>query len=239
MNTKLISALLISTALSFINIVKADNVENKQDILQQASFPQKLETIINLPGKKDVIDVPMQREFYEKRFTESLIKSGDYRKTTDAIISSHIIDDNLLTVKFKTTGMLTSFSVVDEDTSYFYDYTIGNGYVLETGISIYINRSDRRERYHKTNYLKDKISSYLVDKGFVDTTSLWTSFFDSEYTYEKNDVIVTIIYEEVNYIPYFRIKATTKDIIKNSDWIMLNIIKNDAAIEFKPLDKLL
>lgn len=240
MNKKLISALLITTVLSSLNVVNANTLDNKKDLMKNTNFPQKLETIINLPGKREFIEIPIQKDYYLNNIVPNLSSPNDYgKKMKDSFLKFTELDNEILNAQFKTEGRQLEVSIKDIDTGYFYDYNFGNGYVFETTTSILVNNGYYDENYSdKLKYIQDKVDKYLISQGYTNTTSAIGKFFNSSHNYEKGDIMIKT-YEQSWKSNYWVINARNKVIEKNKKEIDANTLKNDISREYSKLDEIL
>ena len=247
---KIIAILWMSLAWVSTTNTHAEDIAWKQVDFQnkvepaQTGFPEKLKTMIELPGKKDFIEIPMQESFYINNFVQVLGSNGEYgSKMRSAFISVTPAQEGIVKAKFKTDGRRLTVSVQDMDTLYDYKYSFGNGYVFETKTSILIydlNDKNIGNEIDKIEYIKNKIDKYFISQGYKNTTSAFSKFFNNSPKYQKDNIMIdTDLVGFTIRANYFRITATNKEIEDNIDSITKSSKNNDLAIEYKNLDVIL
>jgi hypothetical protein len=234
----LMSLTWISTTNSYAAVVKTPTDTLENEVLPPNGFPEQLNALMELPGKKDLIEIPMQEPFAAKEFVEYLSYESDYGiNIRDAFIEMSPAHNGVVTAKLKTTGRSLDIPVRDVKTNYYYSYSVGNGYVFSTKVSIPISMTGYSGSL-KIEYLQKKIDQYLISQGYTNTTSTLGKLFDSYPTYEKGDISVKIDTEGFKPL-YFIIKSINKNIDKNSKAISEATIQKDIELEYKSLDNIL
>lgn len=239
-NRKLTSILMMSLLWVSTTATHADVTPYSKNMndntTTSATFPEKLNKLINLPGKKDSIEIPIPKKIY-KDLTYSLDYSTNLSKISNDLISFKDTNKNTVIATVKTTGTSNTIYIKDEDSNYTYSYKIGNGYLLDTGVEIYLKEDRYIEPYSvRLDYLVDKMDKYFIANGFKDKTPLFT-FKDKKY--EKDDVIVFLARHDLFRGASLSITATKKEIEDNRDSILESIKQHDRDLEFAPLDHLL
>lgn len=234
----LMSLTWILTTNSYADIIKppTDTLENEDSPTN--GFPEQLNVLMQLPGKKDLIEIPMQEPFAVKEFVEYLSYKSDYGSNIrDAFIEMSPAHNGVVKAKLKTTGRSLDIPIKDVKSNYYYSYSVGNGYVFSTKVSIPISMTGYSGSL-KIEYLQNKIGQYLISQGYTNTTSTLGKLFNNYPTYEKGDISVKIDTEGFKSL-YFIIKATNKNIEENNKAISEDTIQKDIELEYKPLDDIL
>lgn len=231
----MMSLIWVSTTATHADDI-ASTTKESETIEQNIKFPEKLNTLINLPGKKDSIEIPIPKRTY-KDLTYSLDYSTNLSKISNDLISFKDTNKDTVIATVKTTGTSNTIYIKDDDSNYTYSYKIGNGYLLNTDVEIYLKEDRYIEPYSvRLDYLVEKMDKYFIANGFKDKTPFFT-FKDKKY--EKDDVIVFLNRNDLFRGASLSITATKKEIEDNKDSILESIKQHDRDLEFAPLDHLL
>lgn len=235
-NARKLTAVLLMSLLWTSTSSYANDVEKPTDTSD--AFPEQLNVLMQLPGKKDLIEIPMQEPFAAKEFVEYLSYKNDYGNSMrDAFIEMSPAHNGIVKAKMRTTGRTLDLPIRDVKTNYYYNYNIGNGYVFSTQVSIPISTTGYQTSL-KIEYLQNKIDKYLISQGYTNTTSTLGKLFNSYPTYEKGDILVEIDTEGFKSVDFI-IKATNKNIEKNNTAISEATIQKDIELEYQSLDNIL
>ena len=243
-NTRKLTAVLlmsltwISTTNSYADVVKTPTDTLENEVAPPNGFPEQLNVLMQLPGKKDFIEIPMQEPFAAKEFVDYLSYKSDYGNSMrDAFIEMSPAHNGIVKAKLRTTGRSLDIPIRDVKTNYYYTYNFGNGYVFSTKVSIPISMTGYSGSL-KIEYLQNKIDKYLISQGYTNTTSTLGKILNSYPTYEKGDILVEIDTEGFKSLDFI-IKATNKNIEKNNKAISEDTIQKDIELEYKSLDDIL
>lgn len=245
---KIIATLWMSLAWVSTTNTHAEDIVWKQVDFQnkeqsaQTGFPEKLKTFIELPGKKDFIEIPMQETYYISQFVSHLASSGDYgdrmRSSFIEVTPSQL---GVVKAKMKTTSRSLDIPIKDLDTGYFYEYSFGNGYLISTRLSIPIDNENNNNTMltpDKVDYIQTRFDKYLISQGYTNTTSMLGKLFNSSPTYEKGNILVE--FNDYGFIDKtFTLTAKNKEIQSNIKEIRKDINKNDISLEYKNIDVIL
>jgi hypothetical protein len=217
-------------------LISPPNIQQLEN--QETGFPEKLKTFLELPGKKDFFEIPMQESYYLYQFVSKLGSDTDYGdKLRESFIEMTPIKAGVVKAKMKTTGRSLDISIRDLDTGYYYSYYIGNGYITRTTLLIPMDEENQL-KYEKFDYLQKKFDNYLISQGYTNTTSMLGKLFNSDPSYEKDNIVVEIhTYGLLN--KDFTITASKREIQDNIKEIIQDSNKHDVSIEYKNLDKIL
>jgi hypothetical protein len=151
-------------------LISPPNIQQLEN--QETGFPEKLKTFLELPGKKDFFEIPMQESYYLYQFVSKLGSDTDYGdKLRESFIEMTPIKAGVVKAKMKTTGRSLDISIRDLDTGYYYSYYIGNGYITRTTLLIPMDEENQL-KYEKFDYLQKKFDNYLISQGYTNTTSM-------------------------------------------------------------------
>lgn len=245
---KIIATLWMSLAWVSSTNTHAEDIVWKQVEFQnkeqpaQTGFPEKLKTFLEMPGKRDVIEVPMQETYYIQSFVSNLASNEDTgKRMRDSFVEVTPAQLGVVTAKMKTSGRSLNMYIRDMDTGYYYAYDFGNGYLVSTTLSIPINDRSGDEKLltnNKIDYLQKRFDSYLISQGYKNTTSFLGNFFNGISTYEKGNILVDI--NDYGLLDKtFTVTATKKEIRENLKEIRSNLTANNIKLEYKNLDKML
>lgn len=245
---KIIATLCLSLAWVSTTNTHAEDIVWKQVGFQnkeqpaQTGFPEKLKTFIELPGKKDFIEIPMQETYYISQFVSNLSSSGDYGdRMRSSFIEVTPAQLGVVKAKMKTTSRSLDMPIKDLDTGYFYEYSFGNGYVISTRLSIPIdseNNDNPMLTPDKIDYIKTRFDKYLISQGYTNTTSMLGKLFNNNLTYEKGNILIEL--NNYGFIDKtFTLIARNKEIQNNIKEIRKELNKNDVSLEYKNLDVIL
>jgi hypothetical protein len=237
---KLTGILLISLIGTLSINAYAKNVMNSavESESQANSFPEQLKTLIELPGKKDFIEIPMQESFAAKNFVDYLSYENDYgNRLRTNFIEMSPAHNGIVKAKLKTTGRSLDVTIQDLNTNYYYKYSFGNGYVFSTMVSIPMPTEDDNGSL-RIQYIHNKIDTYLINQGYTNTTLMLRKILTGCSTYEKGDILVETDSIGFNSV-YYTITATNKQIQKDLSTIIEDTTQKDIASEYQALDKIL
>lgn len=237
---KLTGILLISLIGTLSTNTYAKNVVNSavDSESQPTNFPEQLKTLIEIPGKKDFIEIPMQESFAAKNFVDYLSYENDYgHRLRTNFIEMSPAHNGIVKAKLKTTGRSLDLTIQDLNTNYYYKYNFGNGYVFSTMVSIPIPTEDDNSPL-RIQYIHNKIDTYLINQGYTNTTFMLRKILTGCSTYEKGDILVETDSIGFNSV-YYTITATNKQIQKDLSTIIEDTNQKDIASEYQSLDKIL
>ena len=237
-------SLLISTSLLSSTLYAAEQLNQPAATIEQSTtktFPETLQALIDAPGKKDEIIIPMTKEIYEKQILLESDKGWSTQKDAikDALINVSYIN-NLALVKFNTNVKNTYIEISDKDIGFNFGYNFANGYILSTNIYKFIR--DDENVSDNLNYLATTFDKYLTDKGFTKKTSFFRSItdpFSKETEYQSGNHIVIVTKSDGLMNKMFVVTTKNKEIEDNLDEIMKGIKESNLKYEYKGLNKIL
>lgn len=238
-------SLLISTSLLSSPIYATEPLNQPAAGIEKSTtktFPETLQALIDAPGKKDEIIIPMSKKVYEDEIVSELNKGWSEQKDK---IKASLIDvsyvNDLALVKFNTKVKQTNINISDKASGFNFSYNFANGYLLSTGIYKYIR--DDENVSANLDYLSKVFDKYLTDKGFVKKTSFFNNIIDpfsKETQYHSGNHIVVV--NKANGLMFDRIFSVTmknKEIEDNLDEIMKGIKEANLQYEYQGLSKIL
>lgn len=238
-------SLLISTSILSSSLYAGEPTSQPVETTEQTTtktFPETLQALIDAPGKKDELIIPMSKKVYEDEFISELNKGWSERKDK---IKASLIDvsyvNDLALVKFNTKVKETNISISDKTSGFNFGYNFANGYLLSTDIYKYIR--DDENVSANLDYLSKVFDKYLTDKGFVKKTSFFNTITDplsKETEYHSGNHIVIV--NKSNGLMFDRVFSVTmknKEIEDNLDAIMKGIKEANLQYEYQGLSKIL
>lgn len=239
-------SLLISTSL-LSSPIYANEPSNQPatgvELSTTKSFPETLKSLINAPGKKDEITIPMPTIYYEEKVKETV--TGRWTEKNNEL--KYIFDNSTITkqdditlLHLNTNIKESSFSVAETTGSFYYTYIVGNGYVLSSEISTYMDRREK-DTSDRVKFLTKTFDKYLVEKGFKKESSMFNSInpVSNKITYTLDDSIVTIKSHTDLFIESFSVVMQNKKIEDNKEIIMQTIKDENMKRDFKSLETIL
>jgi hypothetical protein len=237
----LLSTIFITTAYADEQVaVSGDTKEQK--LLTGKTFPETLQDLMDAPGRKSEIVIPMSKNEYEDNILYEMNKG--YSKQKEKIEASFInvsYVDNLALVKFNTQVKNTYISVRDNSTGFGFSYEFNNGYLLSTTLYKFLN-SDDKNISENLDYLSNRFENYLLKKGFVKKTSLLDPLYNifsrsKEYTLGNYIVIISTQNDFID--TSFSVTMKNKEIEDNLTEITKDNKQANLEYEYKSLDKIL
>lgn len=240
----LVSAnLLIAPAQAVEENTKLATSSVDYETVNNTSFPQTLQALINAPGKKDEITIPMPTSYYEDQLKETLYGKWSERKNKLKYVldnSSISKQDDITLLKLNTNIKESSFSVAETTGSFYYTYTVGNGYVLSTEISTYMDKYEDGEK-ERFDFLTNSFDKYLVEKGFKKEKSIYNYLnpVTDEMIYTFGDNIVTVSTNSDLILKTFSVVMKNKTVEVNKEAIRKKLNEESMKRDFKSLETIL
>lgn len=237
-------SMLISSILLTSPVYATEQTATPVSAISQVTpktFPETLQALIDAPGKKDEIIIPMSKEIYEKQILLESDKGWSTQKDAikEALINVSYIND-LALVKFNTNVKNTYIEISDKDIGFNFGYNFANGYILSTNIYKFIR--DDENVSDNLNYLANTFDKYLTDKGFTKKTSFFrniTDPFSKETEYQSGNHIVIVKKSDGFMNKMFVVTTKNKEIEDNLDEIMKGVKESNLKYEYKGLSKIL
>lgn len=237
-------SLLVSTSILSSSLYASEQVGNLVANTEQTNsktFPETLTALINAPGKKDEIIIPMSKKVYEDEIISELNKGWTKQKDK---INASLIDvsyvNDLALVKFNTKVKETDIRISDELSGFNFTYNFANGYLLSTNIYKFIK--DDGNVSDNLDYLSNAFDKYLTDKGFAKKTSFFyrlTNLFSNETEYQSGNHIVIVSKTNDIMSKVFTVTMRNKEIEDNIDEIMKGVKEANLQYEYQGLSKIL
>jgi hypothetical protein len=238
-------SLLISTSLLSSTVYATEPSNQPVAAIEKSTtktFPETLQALIDAPGKKDELIIPMSKKVYEDEIVSELNKGWSERKDK---IKASLIDvsyvNDLALVKFNTKVKETYISISDKASGFSFSYNFANGYLLSTDIYKYIR--DDENVSENLDYLSNVFDKYLTDKGFTKKTSLFhkiTELFSKETEYHSgNHIVVVNKPNSLMFDKVFSVTMKNKEIEDNLDAVMKGIKEANLQYEYQGLSKIL
>lgn len=241
---KTLLSLLISTSLLSSFLYANEQSPESSTIIEQTNtktFPETLQALIDAPGKKDEIIIPMSKDVYKQDIEGALDKNTDNQKykIKDSFISVSYPND-LALVKFNTNVKETTIRVKDDSSGFMFNYNFANGYLLSTVLYKFIKDDDNAS--DKLAYLSKTFEKYLTDKGFTKKSSFLSNItdpFSKETEYHLGNHIVIITKADNFMYKMFLVTMKNKEIEDNIDEIMKGVKEANLHYEYQGLSKIL
>lgn len=242
-----ILSMLISSILLTSPVYASEPTTNPVSTIApvvSTSFPETLQALIDAPGKKDFITIPMPTKYYENEYKKHLDGEWSQRKVAiqDTFKDHTITEKDGITLVTLNTNISEAFiRTSDLNNEFYYSYAIANGYILNTNISTYFSQDDEGVS-DKMDYLSDSFSQYLINKGFQEETTMMNFIprkIKKNKEFRLGDHVVLIQRENDFFSRRFEVVIQNKLIEDNLDAIMKDIKVNNLKNEYKTLDKIL
>jgi hypothetical protein len=237
-------SLLISTSFLSSTIYATEQLNQTTASIEHSTtktFPETLQALIDAPGKKDEIIIPMSKKVYEDEIVSELNKGWSEQKDK---IKASLIDvsyvNNLSLVKFNTKVKETHISISDKSSGFSFTYNFANGYLLSTDIYKFIR--DDGNVSENLDYLFNVFDKYLTDKGFTKKTSFFHKIiapFSNETEYQSGNHIVIVSKSNNLMNKVFTVTMRNKEIEDNIDEIMKGVKEANLQYEYQGLSKIL
>ena len=240
-------SLLISTSLLSSPIYATEQLNQQAAGIEQSTtktFPETLQALIDAPGIKDSITIPMPSKYYETEYKKYLDGEWSQKKVSlQDTFKGHTITekDGLTLVTLKTNIKESFVGTSDLNSEFYYYYTIANGYVLQTKISTFFSQNDESISV-KMDYLSDAFSKYLIDKGFKEEKTIMNfipRMINKTNEFRLDDHIVILKRDNDFFSKRFDVTIQKKQIEDNRDTIMKDVKLNNLKNEYKTLNKIL
>lgn len=239
----LLSSMLITT--TYATEQNVSNVDKTDETILNINktFPETLTVLMNAPGKKDEITIPMPTVYYGEKLEE--VYNGKWSERKNKL--KYILDNSSISeqgditlLKLNTNIKESSFSVAETTGSFYYTYTVGNGYVLSTEISTYTDKYEDGEK-ERFDFLRNSFDKYLVAKGFKKEKSIYNYLNpvtdEMIYTLDNHIIIVTIHNDLI--IKTFSVVMKNKIIEDDKESITKNLNEEAMKRDFKSLETIL
>lgn len=241
---KTLLSLLISTSLLSSFLYANEQSPESSTSIEQTNtktFPETLQALIDAPGKKDEIIIPMSKDVYKQDIEGASDKNTDNQKykIKDSFISVSYLND-LSLVKFNTNVKETTIRVKDDSSGFMFNYNFANGYLLSTVLYKFIKDDDNAS--DKLEYLSKTFEKYLTDKGFTKKSSFLSNItdpFSKETEYHLGNHIVVITKADNFMYKMFLVTMKNKEIEDNIDEIMKGVKEANLQYEYQGLSKIL
>lgn len=237
-------SLLISTSVLSSSLYASEQPIKSSTGIEQTTtktFPETLQALIDAPGKKDELIIPMSKDAYKKDIQDELEK--DWNNQKDKIKASFVsvsYSNDLALVKFNTNVKETTIKVEDTSSGFIFNYNFANGYLLSTDLYKFIRDDDNAS--DKLNYLSKTFDKYLADKGFTKKSSFFsniTDLFSKETEYHSGNHIIIVTKADNFMYKMFLVTMKNKEIEDNIDEIMKGVKEANLQYEYQGLSKIL
>ena len=237
-------SLLISTSILSSSLYAGEPTSKTFETAEKnttKTFPETLQDLLDAPGKKDNIIIPMSKRAYEDQIISELNKGWSEQKDK---IKASFIDvsyvNDLALLNFNTNVKETHINVSDKSSGFNFNYNFANGYILSTNIYKFIR--DDKNVSENLDYLSNVFDKYLTDKGFTKKTSFFhkiTDPFSTETEYQSGNHIVVVTKSNGLMNKAFLVTMKNKEIEDNIDEIMKGVKEANLKYEYQGLSKIL
>lgn len=237
------SMFIMTTYATEQNINDVDKTDESISRINK-TFPETLKVLMDAPGKKDEITIPMPTVYYEEKL-KGVFYNGKWNERNNNL--KYILDnssiskqDDITLIKLNTNIKESSFSVAETTGSFYYTYTVGNGYVLSTEISTYTDKYEDGEK-ERFDFLRNAFDKYLIEKGFKKEKSIYNYLnpVTDEMIYTLDNHIITVTIHNDLIIKTFSVVMKNKIIEDDKESITKNLNEEAMKRDFKSLETIL